>query len=109
MIALTATPPKNALAVFGVRVDARRGLQGGLSPLEIFGYFVSGQSNCHRIKEIKNIFIQTMTGEIKNLLPFVILDITVSLVFKSKFSKRFGTFVTFACDIISNIAIFNAF
>ena len=30
MIALTATPPKNALAVFGVRVDARRGLQGGV-------------------------------------------------------------------------------
>jgi hypothetical protein len=77
--------------------------------LESFGYFGAGQSNCHRIKEIKNILIQTMTGEIKNLLPFVILDITVSLVFKSKFSKRFGTFVTFACDIISNIAIFNAF
>ena len=25
------------MAVFGVRVDARRGLQGGLSPLERFG------------------------------------------------------------------------
>ena len=72
MIALTATPPKTASAVFGVRVDTRRGLQGGLSPLERFGYFVAGQSNCHRIKEIKNIFIQTMTGEVTIPLPFAL-------------------------------------
>ena len=92
MIALTATPPKNALAFFGVRVDTARGLQGGVPlgdfwkrtcPLGRFGNFVSGQSNCHRIKEIKNIFKQTMTGEVTIPLPFVILDITVSLVFKS--------------------------
>ena len=50
MIALTATPPKTALAVFGVRVDTA-GDYKGESPLEIFGYFVSGQSNCHRIKK----------------------------------------------------------
>ena len=56
MIALTATPPKNALAVFGVRVGTA-GDYKGESPLEIFGYFVSGQSNCHCIKEIKIIFI----------------------------------------------------
>ena len=72
MIALTATPPKNALAVFGVRVDTARGLQGGLSPLERFGSFGAGQRNCHRIKEIKNIFIQTMTGEVTILLPFAL-------------------------------------
>ena len=71
MIALTATPPKNALAVFGVRVGTA-GDYKGESPLEIFGYFVSGQSNCHRIKEIKNIFIQTMTGEATIPLPFAL-------------------------------------
>ena len=36
MIALTATPPKNALAVFGVRVDTA-GDYKGESPLERFG------------------------------------------------------------------------
>ena len=71
MIALTATPPKNALAVFGVRVGTV-GDYKGESPLERFGSFGAGQRNCHRIKEIKNIFIQTMTGEVTILLPFVI-------------------------------------
>ena len=56
MIALTATPPKTAKAVFGVRVDTA-GDYKGESPLESFGYFGAGQSNCHCIKEIKNIFI----------------------------------------------------
>ena len=71
MIALTATPPKTALAVFGVHVDAA-GDYKGESPLERFGYFGAGQSNCHRIKEIKNIFIQTMTGEVTIPLPFAL-------------------------------------
>ena len=71
MTPFTATPPKTASAVFGVRVDTA-GDYKGESPLERFGYFGAGQSNCHRIKEIKNIFIQTMTGEVTILLPFVI-------------------------------------
>ena len=71
MTALTATPPKNALAVFGVRVGTA-GDYKGESPLERFGSFGAGQRNCHRIKEIKNIFIQTMTGEATIPLPFAL-------------------------------------
>ena len=49
MIALTATPPKNALAVFGVRVGTV-GDYKGEAPLERFGSFGAGQRNCHCIK-----------------------------------------------------------
>ena len=34
MIALAATPPKNALAVFGVRVDAVGDYKGGSPPID---------------------------------------------------------------------------
>ena len=50
MIALTATPPKNALAVFGVRVGTV-GDYKGESHLERFGSFGAGQRNCHCIEK----------------------------------------------------------
>ena len=71
MIALTATPPKTALAVFGVRVDTA-GDYKGESPLESFGYFGAGQSNCHALKNNQYRYVEndTVSESYKHIKAF---------------------------------------
>ena len=71
MIALTATPPKNALAVFGVHVGTV-GDYKGESPLERFGSFGAGQSNCHALKNNQYRYVEndTVSESYKHIKAF---------------------------------------
>ena len=58
MIALTATPPKNALAVFGVRVDTAGDYKGVCPPWSVLVTLGRAKVTATALKSIKYCYIR---------------------------------------------------